>query len=59
MLLVFHEHLLFLSITEWIHFFLNWFAVTCVMGILHYILLRTYKPVAEVMVRRDLEKLNK
>lgn len=50
-----------LSITQWEIF--NWpftaFVIICPMGLIHYVLLRAYEPVHQLMMNRELEKLNK
>lgn len=59
MLIIFNKQTLFLNVPEFWHYLLNWFACVCLMGIWHYILLRTYKPIAEAMARREILKLHK
>jgi hypothetical protein len=48
-----------IEITGWyfVDFLLNTFAITCMSGIFHFVLLRTYEPVAKAMVARQIEKM--
>lgn len=52
-----YDKTLFLDIPTWIHLAINWFALICLVGIYHFVLLRAYHPVAENMVRRQLTKM--
>jgi hypothetical protein len=47
-----------IEITGWsfIDFLLNTFAITCISGLSHFVLLRAYEPVAKAMVARQIEK---
>lgn len=40
-----------------VHFILNFFFIQGVIGLIHYVLLRAYEPVAKAMVSRELKKL--
>lgn len=40
-------------------FIFTWFCIVCITSLLHYVMLRTYKPVIDYMVNRELEKLQK
>ena len=40
-----------------IDFLLTTFAITCISGIGHYVLLRAYEPVAKALVARQIEKM--
>lgn len=40
-----------------IDFLLTTFAITCISGICHYVLLRAYEPVAKALVARQIEKM--
>lgn len=40
-------------------FIFTWFCIVCITSLLHYVMLRTYKPVIDYMVDRELEKLQK
>lgn len=39
-------------------FLISWFSIVGMMGCIHYVLLRAYEPVAKMMIRRKMEKLN-
>jgi len=41
------------------YFILQWFAIQGIIGLLHYVYLRAYEPVAKAMMRRELEKLQR
>lgn len=56
---IFYDKVLFLDINIWLHLILNWFALLCPVGIFHFVFLRAYKPVAEAMFDREMEKLEK
>ena len=56
-LVVFWNHIFFLDIPHWLHLILNWFACITVMGVIHYITLRAYEPIAKAMMHRELMKL--
>lgn len=49
------------SIFPWFicNFLFMWFVIVGVVGLLHHVLIRAYKPVAEYMVDRQLAKRNK
>lgn len=42
----------------WYDWLFTAFAVMSPIGLIHYVLLRAYKPVAEAMMQRKLDKLN-
>jgi hypothetical protein len=56
-LLVFWNHIFFLDIPNLLHLILNWFACITVMGLIHYVTLRAYEPIAKAMMHRELMKL--
>ncbi len=39
----------------WIDFVANAFAIICISAMIHFVLLRAYKPVADIMVRKHLK----
>ncbi len=39
--------------------FTTWFAIVCIMGIIHYVLLRTYEPIAKAAAQRKIDRLKK
>lgn len=39
------------------NFCITWFTVQCIVGLLHYVLLRAYEPVAKAMAMRMQQKL--
>ena len=41
------------------NFLFTWFCIVCITSLLHYVMLRTYKPVMDYMTDRELMKLNK
>lgn len=43
----------------WMDFIFTWFVIISMMGILQFVLLRAFKPVAQAMTDRALSKLNK
>lgn len=43
----------------WFDFIVNAFAIICISAVIHFVLLRAYKPVGEAMMRRELERLEK
>ncbi len=45
----------FISIIDYI---IVCFAIICISGIFHYVLLRAYEPVSRMMINREIEKLN-
>lgn len=52
-MLIYLRHLSFML------FILTWFAIQGIIGLLHYVYLRTYEPVAKAMAQRLIEKLRK
>lgn len=40
----------------WIDFFLTAFSIIGISGVIHYVLLRAYEPVAKAMLARELKK---
>lgn len=40
-----------------INFFVTSFVITAISGLIHYVLLRAYKPVAEALIIREIKKL--
>jgi len=40
-----------------LNFFFTAFVLTAISGLIHYVLLRAYKPVAEALVIREIKKL--
>jgi hypothetical protein len=40
-----------------VDFLMTTFAITCMSGIFHYVLLRAYEPVAKALVARQIEKM--
>ena len=57
MIIIFRNEIIFLPINFWLHLIINWFSVMCISGLLHYVLLRTYEPVAKAMFNREIMKL--
>lgn len=49
------------QITNWafVNFLLTTFAITCLSGLFHFVLLRAYEPVAKAMVARQIEKMQR
>ena len=39
------------------NFLFTWFAIVTLMGLVHYVLLRAYSPVAKAMAAREIQKL--
>lgn len=44
------------KIANFYNFCFTWFAIQCIVGIFHYILLRAYEPVAKQMANRKIMK---
>ena len=40
-----------------VNFIITWFDIICIMGIIHYVLLRAYEPVAKIGAQRKIDKL--
>ncbi len=40
------------------NFIIFWFATVCIGGLIHYVLLRAYEPVAKTMLQRKINKQN-
>lgn len=57
LLCVFYDKVLFLDLNIWLNLILDWFALLCPVGLFHFVFLRAYKPVAEAMFNREIEKL--
>lgn len=42
-----------------VNFIVTWFSIMGAVGCIHYVMNRSYEPIAKAMVSRKLEKLNK
>lgn len=56
MLLVSDVNLVDVSIHTWFNFLVTWFAMIAINGLVHYVLVRAYEPVAKAMAARHIEK---
>lgn len=41
------------------NFLFTWFVIMCIVSLLHFVMLRAYKPVREFMMYRAMDKLQK
>lgn len=57
LLLIMHGNWLSLTGGGLIDFLLTTFAITCISGLCHYVLLRAYEPVAKALVERQIQKI--
>lgn len=53
----FGKYLLPISRFTVYNFIFTWFCIVCITSLLHYVMLRSYKPIIEYMMDRKLQKL--
>ena len=59
MLLAHNPNYFVLFDVVWMDFLFTWFIAICIMGLLEFVLLRAFAPVAKAMFDREIEKLNR
>lgn len=55
-LFIFHKQIIFYDVNVILHFIFDWFVVMGIVGLLLYILLRALAPIAESLLKRQLDR---